>query len=86
MKELGSRLRKATVFTKLDLKNGYYLIRMAEGGEWKTASKSRYGLYEYTVMPFGLCNAPSPFQGMINHVFRDILDVGGIAYMDGILI
>ena len=86
MNELRSRLGKATVFTKLDLKNGYYLIRMAEGEEWKTAFKSRYGLYEYTVMPFGLCNAPSTFQGMINDVFRDMLDVGVIAYMDDILI
>jgi len=58
---------------------------MAEGEEWKTAFKSRYGLYEYTVMPFGLCNAPS-FQRMINDVFRDMLDVGVIAYMDDIVI
>jgi len=86
MNELHSRLGKATVFTKLDLKNGYYLIRMAEAEGWKTAFKSRYGLYEYTVMPFGLCNAPSTFQGMINDVFRDMLDVGVIAYMDDILI
>jgi len=86
MNELRSRLGTATVFTKLYLKNGYYLIRMAEGEEWKTAFKSRYGLYKYTVMPFGPCNAPSTFQGMINDVFRDMLDVGVIAYMDDILI
>jgi len=86
MSEHRSRLGKATIFTKLDLKNGYYLICMAEGEEWKTAFKSRYGLYEYTVMPFGLCNAPSTFQSMINDVFRDMLDVGVIAYMDDILI
>jgi len=86
MHELRSRLGKATVFSKLDLKNGDYLIRMVEGEEWKTAFKSRYGLYEYTVMPFGLCNAPSTFQGMINNVFRDLVDVGLIAYMDDILI
>ena len=86
MSELRSRLSKATIFTKLDLKNGYYLIRMAEGEECKTALKSRYGLYEYTMMPFGLCNAPSTFQSMINNVFRDMLDVGVIAYMDDILI
>ena len=59
---------------------------MAPGEEWKTAFKSRYGLYEYTVMPFGLCNAPSTFQSMINHVFRDMLDAGVIAYMEDILI
>jgi len=86
MSELRSRLGKATIFTKLDLKNGYYLIRMAEGEEWKTAFKSRYGLYEYTVMPFGLCYAPSTFQSMINDVFRDMLDVEVIGYMDDILI
>jgi len=56
--ELRNQLGKATVFTKLDLKNGYYLIPIAEGEEWKTALKSRYGLYEYTVMPFGLSNTP----------------------------
>ena len=80
MNELRSRLGKATVFTKLDLKNGYYLMHIAEGEEWKTAFKSQYGLYEYTVMPFGLCNAPSTFRGMINDVFHDMLDVGVIAY------
>jgi len=79
MSELRSRLGKATIFTKLDLKNGYFLIRMAEGEEWKTAFKSRYGLDEYTVMPFGLCNAPSMFQPMINDVLRDMLDVGGMS-------
>jgi len=86
MSELRSRLGKATIFTKLDLKNGYYLIRMAEGEEWKTTFKSRHGLYVYTVMPFGLCNALSTFQSMINDVFRNMLDVGGITYMDDILI
>jgi len=86
MNELRSRLGKATVFTTLDLKNGYYLIRMAEGEEWTTAFKSRYDLYEYTVMPFGLWNAGSTFHGMINDVFRDMLDVGVIPYMDDILI
>jgi len=86
MSELRSRLGKATIFTKLVLKNGYYLIRVAEGEEWKSAFKSRYGLYEYSVILFGLCNAPSTFQSMINDVFRDILDVEVISYMDDILI
>jgi len=86
MSDHTSWLGKATIFTKLDLKIGYYLIHMAEGEEWKTTFKSRYGLYEYTMMPFGLCNAPSTFQTMINDVFCDMLDVGVIAYMDDILI
>ena len=86
MSELRDRLGKATVFTKLDLKNGYYLLRMAKGEEWKTAFRCRYGLYEYTVMPFRLCNTPATFQSMINDIFRDVLDEGVIAYMDDILI
>ena len=84
--ELRDRLGKATVFTKLDWKNGYYLVRMAPGEGWKTAFKSRYRPHEYTFMHFGLCNAPSNFQSMINHFFRYMLDAGVIAYMDDILI
>jgi len=69
MSELRSRLGKATIFTKLDLKNGYYLIGMAEVEEGKTGIKSRYGFDEYSVMPFGLCNFRSTFQSTINDVF-----------------
>jgi len=70
----------------MDLKNGFNLIRIREGDEWKTAFRTRYGLYEFQVMPFGLTNAPSTFQDMMNHVLSDILDVGVIAYMDDILV
>jgi len=73
-------------FTKLDLKNGFNLIRIREGDEWKTAFRTRYGLYEFQVMPFGLTNAPSTFQDMMNHVFSNMLDLGLIAYMDDIII
>src|SRR5437879_9224843 len=86
MNELRDRLGKATVFTKLDLKNGYYLLQMAKGEEWKTAFRCRYGLYEYTVMPFGLCNAAATFQSMIKDIFIDVLNEGVIAYIDNILI
>jgi len=86
MNELRDRLGKARFFTKLDLKNGFYLLRIAKGDEWKTAFRCRYGLYEYTVMPFGLCNAPSTFQSMINDVFHDLLDEGVVVYLDDILI
>jgi hypothetical protein len=86
MNELQDRLGKAKYFSKLGLKDGFYLIRMAEGEEWKTAVRCRYALYEYRVMPFGLCNAPSTFQSMINGIFRDLLDQEVIAYLDDILI
>jgi len=86
MQELQDRIRGAQWFTKMDLKNGFHLIRMREGEEWKTAFRTRYGLFEFQVMPFGLTNAPSTFQDMMNHVFSDMLDVGVIAYMDDILV
>ena len=86
MQELQDRVWGAQWFTKMDLKNGFNLIRIREGDEWKTAFRTRYGLYEFQVMPFGLTNAPSTFQDMMNHVLSDILDVGVLAYMDDILI
>jgi len=86
MQELQDRVQGAKWFTKLDLKNGFNLIRIREGDEWKTAFRTRYGLYEFQVMPFGLTNAPSTFQDMMNHVLSDILDVGVLAYIDDILI
>jgi hypothetical protein len=86
MSELQDRVRGAKIFTKIDLKNGYNLIRIKPGDEWKTAFKTRYGLYEYTVMPFGLSNTPATFQNMMNHIFQDLLDLGLIVYLDDILI
>ena len=69
----------------MDLK-GFHLIRVKEGDEWKTAFRTRYGLFEFQVMPFGLTNAPSTFQDMMNHVLSDMLDVRVLAYMDDILV
>jgi RNase H-like domain found in reverse transcriptase/Reverse transcriptase (RNA-dependent DNA polymerase)/Integrase zinc binding domain/Chromo (CHRromatin Organisation MOdifier) domain/Retroviral aspartyl protease len=84
--ELRDRLHGANWFTALDLKGAYNLIRIKEGEEWKTAFRTRYGLYEYLVMPFGLTNAPASFQTMINSVLKDYLDDFVIVYLDDILI
>ncbi|KAJ1088807.1 hypothetical protein NDU88_001962 [Pleurodeles waltl] len=80
------QVKKAKIYTKLDLRGAYHLVRMREGDEWKTAFKTRYGLFEYTVMPFGLCNAPAAFQFFLNDVLREYLDIFAIVYIDDILI
>ena len=86
MPKLRERLNKAKMFTKLDLKNGYHLVRMAEEDEEKTAFRTRFGLYHWRVMPFGLCNAPATFQSMMDNILHDLLDGGVIVYIDDILI
>jgi hypothetical protein len=86
IQELQDRIQGAQWFTKMDLESGFHLIRIREGDEWKTAFRTRYGLYEYTIMPFGLTNAPSTFQDMMNHIFRDMIDLGLLSYMDDLLV
>ncbi|XP_073669521.1 uncharacterized protein [Paramisgurnus dabryanus] len=68
------QLRSAKIYSKLDLRNAYNLIRIREGEAWKTAFSTSDGHYEYLVMPFGLSNSPSVFQSFINDVFRDMLN------------
>jgi hypothetical protein len=82
MEELQSRLYGATHITKMDLKSGLHLIRMALAHEKLTAFPTKFCLYEYMVMPFGLCNAPATFGREINRIPRPLLGLKLVIKLD----
>ncbi|GBG75321.1 hypothetical protein CBR_g19954 [Chara braunii] len=84
--DLLDRVQGCRYFNKIDLKFGYHQIAIRPEDQHKTAFQTRYGLYEFVVMPFGLCNAPGTFQHAMNRIFHDYLDKFVIVYLDDVRI
>ena len=84
--EMFDLLGEAKYFSKLDLKTGFHQIQVRPEDVEKTAFNTKYGQFEYLVMPMGLCNAPATFQSLMNRIFYDCIDKFLVVYMDDLLI
>jgi hypothetical protein len=86
IEDLFDQMKGASVFSKADLRSGYHQLRIRESNIPKTTFHTRYGLYEYTVMFFGLTNAPAYFMYLMNKVFIEYLDKFVVVFIDDILV
>ena len=84
--DLFDQLQGAKIFSKIDIRSGLHQLKIREQDIPKTAFTTRYGLYEYTIMSFGLTNAPAYFMSMMNKVFMEFLDKFVVVLIDDILV
>ena len=84
--DLFDQLSHAKYFTKVDLRSSYYLVRITDGDELKTAFVTRYGAFEFLVIPFGLRNAPTTFCTLMNQVLYEYLDKFVVGYLDDVVV
>lgn len=79
-------LNQVQYYTKLNIRDAYHMIRIAKGDEWKTAFRTKYGLFEYMVIPFRLTNTLSTFQRWVNNILQEYLNINCLVYFNNILI
>ena len=84
--DLFNQLRGARVYSKINLRTGYHQLRVREANILKTAFRTRYGHFEFIVMPFGLKNAPTAFMDLMHRVFQPYLDQFVVVFVNDILI
>ena len=84
--ELFEKLHGSRVYSKIDLRSSYHQLRVQENDVSKTAFRTRYGHYEFLVMPFRLNNAPAAFMDLMSRVFSPYLDKFAIVFIDDILV